>query len=163
MEKLLELIPRSVFFVIVIALSSVLFVDHRRLVIADRTIEDLKLVAINADARSRSSEEFAKKDIAEQSQKLKESNRVAKQSIDFLRSQLRSGASRLSIATTGCISASTDTTSDQRNQQARAELDSQVADDLVSIAADGDIAIRALNACIDSYNSVRNIINSQQD
>ena len=39
--------------------------------------------------------------------------------------------------------------------EARAELDPAAADDLVSIATDGDIAIRKLNYCIDQYNAVR--------
>jgi hypothetical protein len=38
-----------------------------------------------------------------------------------------------------------------------AELDRQVAQDLVSIASDGDKAIIQLNSCIDLYNNIKEI------
>jgi hypothetical protein len=38
-----------------------------------------------------------------------------------------------------------------------AELDRQVAQDLISIASDGDKAIIQLNSCIDLYNNIKEI------
>ena len=41
--------------------------------------------------------------------------------------------------------------------ETRAELDRKVADDLIAIAAEGDAAIRKLNACIETYEKMRSI------
>jgi hypothetical protein len=41
--------------------------------------------------------------------------------------------------------------------EAPAELSGQVADDLIAIASEGDTAIRKLNACIESYETLRNM------
>lgn len=69
-----------------------------------------------------------------------------------LRNDLRAGKLRLSVAVKKCtVPAASGTGSGE----ARVELDPTVADDLVSIATDGDIAIRKLNYCIDQYNAVR--------
>jgi prophage endopeptidase len=66
---------------------------------------------------------------------------------------IRSGAVRLSIPTAACGGESAATASGNR-AKARTELDRQTAESLVSIASDGDRAIRQLNACIDAYNKV---------
>lgn len=78
----------------------------------------------------------------------------AKKSIDSLATDLRSGAVRLSIATTGQRAASDDSAAAGPGQ-ARAELDPETADALVRITADGDDAIRDLNTCIAQYDAVR--------
>jgi len=41
--------------------------------------------------------------------------------------------------------------------ETRAELNRKVADDLIAIAAEGDAAIRKLNACIDTYEKMRSM------
>jgi len=43
------------------------------------------------------------------------------------------------------------------SSEARAELDRKIADDLIAIAAEGDAAIRKLNACIDTYEKMRSM------
>lgn len=43
--------------------------------------------------------------------------------------------------------------------ETRAELGAEAAIDLATIAADGDAAIRDLNACVDTYNAVRERLN----
>lgn len=79
--------------------------------------------------------------------------------IDHRMAALRTGSVRLSVpATTGaCHPARGDadpgTVAD--HQEARAEIDPEVAASLVSITDEGDAAIRDLNACIDRYNTVR--------
>lgn len=80
----------------------------------------------------------------------------AKQSIDALSADLRSGALRLSVRTTGQQPASGGLTAAGPGQ-ARAELDPATAEALVRITADGDNAIRDLNTCIDQYAEVRHM------
>ena len=72
----------------------------------------------------------------------------AKKTIDRLRADVSSGTIRLSIPSSSCNSASGDS-------EARAELDRQTSQDLISITEDGDQAIRDLNYCIDRYNSIK--------
>ena len=78
----------------------------------------------------------------------------AKKSIDTLAADLRSGAVRLSIATTGQPAANGNGATTGPGQ-ARAELDPAAAEALVRITADGDDAIRDLNSCIAQYDAVR--------
>lgn len=87
--------------------------------------------------------------------KLKKENDAAKTQITFLRLDVASGNLRLSIPTKTSVCPSSDTAITSGNNEARTELDAKTADALISITADGDEAIRKLNACVDSYNQVR--------
>lgn len=76
----------------------------------------------------------------------------AESKIADLRRRVQSGAVRMSVHTTACtVSTNTGT----GLAETRAELNGQTADDLITIAADGDAAIRELNLCIDKYNSLK--------
>jgi hypothetical protein len=85
---------------------------------------------------------------------LRKANKNAKAQITKLQSDVASGAIRLSIATR-TIQTSSDSPSTTGNTESRAELDPEAANALITIASDGDKAIRSLNACIDIYNEVR--------
>jgi len=85
---------------------------------------------------------------------LRKANENAKVQIAKLQSDVASGAIRLSIATRA-VQTSSDSTPTSGNTEARSELDPEAANTLISIAADGDKAIRQLNACVDIYNEVR--------
>jgi Bacteriophage Rz lysis protein len=85
---------------------------------------------------------------------LERANRDAKDKVIKLQSDIASGELRLSIATRS-VQTCSDATSSTGNTEARAELDPEASKSLVSITADGDSAIRQLNACIDIYNQVR--------
>jgi prophage endopeptidase len=77
---------------------------------------------------------------------------------------VRTGTVRLSIPVQACsTSASTNTPASPRNSpEARAQLTPEAGATLAAIAADGDDAIRQLNACIDSYHAISTIINKPQ-
>ena len=81
----------------------------------------------------------------------------AEQQISHLRADLASGALRLSIPAPtpepGAPSPGPGA------PEARTELDAKTAQDLVSIAADGDAAIRDLNQCIDAYQALKEKLN----
>lgn len=83
--------------------------------------------------------------------KLEKEKRDAQIKVDQLRADVANGALRLSIRAS-CSAGAT-----AGDSEARAELDSKTANDLVSIAADGDQAIIELNACIDFYNNLKAI------
>ena len=93
-------------------------------------------------------------------QNLRKSNDVAKAKETKLRSDLASGERKLFIpvkAPECSLSATSDSSIAAGNNsgEASAELDRKTADDLVSITAEGDTAIRKLNACIQTYETMR--------
>lgn len=73
-----------------------------------------------------------------------------------LRADAATGALRLSIPTKASVCPTTNSAPPSGNSgEARAELDRSTAEALISITADGDAAIRKLNACIDTYEKMR--------
>jgi hypothetical protein len=87
---------------------------------------------------------------------LKSGKANAKTAIDSLRADVRSGAERLSVPTRSCSPAPASGSAATGDPEARAELLPATALELIDIAADGDDAVRELNACVDKYNAVRN-------
>ena len=77
--------------------------------------------------------------------------------ITTLRTAVRTGAVRLSILANRDPAATCQDsrTAVELGDQARSELMPQTAEDLISIAADGDAAVRQLNAVIDAYAAIR--------
>jgi prophage endopeptidase len=94
-------------------------------------------------------------------QTLRKANNVAKAKEDKLRTDIASGERRLFIPVqTSCaVSATADSPAPAGNTETRAELDPRAAQSLVDLTSRGDQAIRQLNACIDSYESVRKSLN----
>jgi hypothetical protein len=95
-------------------------------------------------------------------QTLRKANNVAKVKEDKLRSDIAAGKRKLFIpvqATDCAVSASTDApvTDGDNSGETRAELSGQVSESLIAIASEGDTAIRKLNACIESYETLRNM------
>ena len=98
--------------------------------------------------------------VGETLQKVKDD---AKTKIDSLTADVRAGAVRLSIAVkaqarpaAASCSAGVDSASAAVDpQESRAELVPETANALIGIAADGDDAVRDLNACIASYDALR--------
>lgn len=77
---------------------------------------------------------------------------------------VRTGAVRLSIPVKACSArtGANTTTGPGNSPETRAELTPEAGTALAAIAADGDDAIRQLNACIDSYQAIRAITNHVQ-
>ena len=94
-------------------------------------------------------------------QALRKANNVAKAKEDKLRTDIASGERRLFIPVqTSCpVSATADSPAPAGNTEARAELDPRTAQSRVDLTSRGDQAIRQLNACIDSYESVKKSLN----
>jgi hypothetical protein len=69
---------------------------------------------------------------------------------------------RLRLPTPSCVQATTNATPATGNIPEQSESERTLISALIDIAADGDKAATKLNACIDSYNQVRELINGQQ-
>jgi len=68
----------------------------------------------------------------------------------------------LRFPSTCSVQASTDAGSAGGDTKDGAESERQALKDIVTIAADGDLAITRLNACIDTYNAVKDKVNVKQ-
>lgn len=120
--------------------------------------QQIEIAALNAKARET---EQAMAQVAQTyGQTLRKANNAAKVKEDKLRADIASGERRLFIpvkAPECAVSATSDTAtaSGDNSGTASAELDRQTADDLVRLASEGDTAIRKLNACIQTYETMR--------
>ena len=118
-----------------------------------------------AERKARDIERDAAVSLAVQSGKYAEEARHAKVEIDVLRADLRASRVRLSVPVAACAAGSSvgtnSATAGGLGAEARAELMPETASDLVSIAADGDAAVRQLNRLIDAYNALRDLYNAE--
>lgn len=120
--------------------------------------QQLEIAALNAKARET---EKAMAQVAQTyGDTLRKANNVAKIKETKLRADIATGERKLFIpvkATECAVSTTTDTAAagGDHSGTTSAELDRKTADDLVSIAAEGDAAIRKLNACIQTYEQMR--------
>lgn len=139
-----------------------------------RSVFELKLEEIRSSSarllaatekRARDTERAAMDSILRQSAKHVEEQRNAQVEINRLDADLRASRVRLSIPVASCAAPSpsgTDpTVAGGSGAEARAELMPETAASLVDIAADGDAAVRQLNALIDAYNDLRGRINAE--
>lgn len=81
-----------------------------------------------------------------------EEKQHAQKEISRLRADVAAGRVRLSVP---ARCPGTDTAAGAPSQETRAELDPEVAGNIIAIAAEGDDAIRELNLCIDAYQAAR--------
>ena len=122
------------------------------------TRQQLEIAALNAESRQK--EQILVSAIQTQATKLQKANQDAKLAQQKRNSDLESGALKLRIPvkTPNCtipVSESTTPTSGDSGGETRAELSAEAGKTLFQIAEEGDKAIIKLNACIESYNQVR--------
>lgn len=121
--------------------------------------QQIEIAALNAKARE--TEQAMAKVAQTYGETLRKANNVAKAKENQLRADLNAGALKLRIPVKAAncpisVPESTPTPSGSDAGTASAELDRQAADALIAIAAEGDAAIRKLNACIQTYETLRN-------
>ena len=121
-----------------------------------------KVARANEEARTKEAEMNTK--VNTTANELRKANNEAQIKIIKLTADVQSGALRLSVPISSnsvCPSDSSRVTSGDSN--ARAELDAKTSQDLINITTDGDKAILALNACISTYNQVRETLKEKID
>ena len=117
-----------------------------------------------AAATARENEKLMSRSLAAIATTLQKEMQDEKDKRDKFIADVRTGAVRLSIPVKACsarTSANT-ATGPSNSPETRAELTQEAGTALAAIAADGDDAIRQLNACIDSYQAIRAITNHVQ-
>jgi hypothetical protein len=128
-----------------LVLSSYFYGHHAAYVEQEAEIARLNLI-------ERNKEEQMQQMADNHAKELRKANLNAKVEIIKLQSDIADGKLRFSVRT---VSACQDTATTNGNTESRAELDPTVSQALIAITADGDNAIRQLNACINIYNEVR--------
>lgn len=119
--------------------------------------QQVEIAALNAKARE--TEQNMAKVANTYAETLRKSQNAARSKETKLRADVASGALRLSIPTQSavCSTSVTAVTAGSDNGEARAESSgsTDVATNLLQIASDGDSAIRKLNLCIETYETLR--------
>jgi len=123
--------------------------------------QQVEIAELNAKARE--TEQTMAKVAQTYGETLRKANNVAKAKENQLRADLSTGSLKLRLPpkAPNCavpVSETSTTASGSDSGEARAESSGSVdvAADLLQIAADGDAAIRKLNACIETYETLRN-------
>ena len=122
--------------------------------------QQIEIASLNAKARD--TEQAMAKVAETYGQTLRKANDVAKVKEAKLRNDVVSGKLRLFIPVKApdCpLQAAPDApvAVGDNSGEASAELTGQASEDLIAIASEGDTAIRKLNACIESYETLRNM------
>jgi hypothetical protein len=122
--------------------------------------QQAEIASLNAKARE--TEQAMAKVAQTYGQTLRKANDVAKVKEAKLRNDVVSGKLRLFIPVKApdCpVQAASDAApaAGDNSGEASAELSGQVSESLIAIASEGDTAIRKLNACIESYETLRNM------
>jgi hypothetical protein len=139
----------------------------------DRDAEmQIEIARKNEEARAKE-QEMAKAVSAKETELRKANDVISKKQMD-LNSAIRAGRVRFPTASCPQAAPSAPATAGDSNQ-ARSQPDRSPDQDtdaseserqtlqlIAQIAADGDRAVNQLNACIDAYDNMRNIINAQR-
>jgi len=121
----------------------------------ENTRQQVEIAALNAKARE--TEQAMAQVVQTYGQTLRKANDVARIKETKLRADVASGALRLSIPTQSavCSTSVTAVTAGDNSGETRTELSGQVSETLIAIASEGDAAIRKLNQCIQTYETLK--------
>jgi hypothetical protein len=131
---------------------------------------DMKIAIAKKNEEARKTEQKLTEQLNANASKLQETQDVINQKQSALDRAIRAG--RVRIPTASCPSAPANSTIATANQETRSEPDRQVneATDaeratllaIAEIVAQGDKNTAALNACVDAYENVRNLLNDKR-
>lgn len=121
----------------------------------ENTRQQVEIAALNAKARE--TEQNMAKVANTYAETLRKSQNAARTKETKLRADVASGALRLSIPTQSpvCSPSVTPATAGDNSGETRTELSGQVSETLIAIASEGDSAIRKLNQCIQTYETLK--------
>jgi hypothetical protein len=140
----------------------------------DQRDAEMQLEIAKKNEEARAKEQEMAKAVADKETELRKANNVVAQKQTDLNRLIASGRVRLPSASCPQASPSAAIASGNSNQApgqpdrspdpdtGPSESERQTLQLIAQIAADGDRAINQLNACIDAYDNMRNIINAQR-
>ena len=112
-----------------------------------------------ANAEARDTEQKLNAQVADLTTQLVKVQNDAQKQIAKRDADIATGKLQLYVRTKGTICAPTNAPATSGPDTATAQLDPAFAQSLVAVTDDGDTAIRKLNACIATYNQVKDMIN----
>lgn len=131
---------------------------------------DMKIAIAKKNEESRKTEQKLTEQLNANASKLQETQNVINQKQSALDRAIRAGRVRLNPSS--CVSAPTNPTPTSTDSETRSEPDRQTneATDaeratllaIAEIVAQGDKNTAALNACVDAYENVRNLLNDKR-
>jgi len=122
----------------------------------ERVAEDqAEIIRLNDEARAKEAE--LNKKLSGVTTALVKARNDVKTKQSSINSRIDSGELRLPSSC--AVQTATDASSPRRDSTNDGQSERETIKALASIAADGDIAITQLNACIDTYNKVRETVN----
>ena len=121
----------------------------------ENTRQQVEIATLNAKARE--TEQNMANVVNTYAETLRKSQNAARTKETKLRADVASGALRLSIPTQSpvCSTSVTAVTAGDNSGEARTELSGQISEALIAIASEGDSAIRKLNQCIQTYETLK--------
>jgi len=121
-----------------------------------RVAEDqAEIIRLNDEARAKEAE--LNKKLSSVTTALVKARNDVKTKQSSINSRIDSGELRLPSSC--AVQTATDATSASGNTTNGADAERQAIKDIVALTTEGDIAITQLNACIDTYNKVRQTVN----
>jgi len=141
-----------------LALAGFGFYEHHAGYEARKEEDQAEIVRLNEEARAKEAE--LSKSLQVKTAALKKATHAITQKQSDINKRIDLG--QLRFPTTCSVHAGSDAGSAGGNSKDGAESERQAIKDTVAIAADGDIAITRLNACIDQYNEVKGKVNVKQ-
>jgi len=127
---------------------------------AESQTEMIEKIA-ESNAKARETENKLNNQVAELSTQLQQVQDDAKKQIAKRDADIATGKLQLFVRTKTPVCPSTNAPATGGSDTATAQLDPAFAQSVVAITDDGDTAIRKLNACIATYNQVKDMINGR--
>ena len=112
-----------------------------------------------ANATARMTEQKLNAQVADLTTQLVKVQNEAQKQIAKRDADIANGRLQLYVRTKGTVCPTTNAPASSGSDTTTAQLDPAFAQSLVAVTDDGDTAIRKLNACIATYNQVRDMIN----
>jgi hypothetical protein len=126
--------------------------------------QQMEIARLNLEARQK--EQALVTAVQKQATELVKANNNAKIVIQKRNTDIDSGALRLRlpVKATSCptLSATSDAPVAERSDRGTAEIQPEVAKTILAIGDEADTTVRKLNACIATYNQVREMINQKE-
>ena len=112
-----------------------------------------------ANATARMTEQKLNAQVADLTTQLVKVQNEAQKQIAKRDADIANGKLQLYVRTKGTVCPTTNAPASSGSDTTTAQLDPTFAQSLVAVTDDGDTAIRKLNACIATYNQVKDMIN----
>ena len=122
--------------------------------------KEMQIAIAKKNEEARELEKNMTSKLADQETKLRKAQDEIVKKQSAMHELARTG--KLRLPTASCVQAAPNAPAPAGNQQDATDVERQTISALIDLVAEGDKAINKLNACVDSYNQVRDVINGNR-